>query len=223
MLASVISASFRNANQERISCVPGGIMNVSAFETSEYIIVITKICILIESQNLEEIRRASNLIIIRSLSLFYFGDGVGHTQWACRWHLCSPVKPVPPPLGVWSFNPWTTRDVPLIVISCSSLSTIPWQKWLPNLCLDAFGNMAPGLLEFPFYHHMMLIIASAVLFLVRFRLLAMLPSLLSEAKRMILSLFHVEGFHTCKDYSLIFPVPFCVYDKSVISPFFFFL
>ena len=39
---------------------------------------------------------------------------------------------------------------------------------------------------------------------------------------MILSLFHVEGFHTCKDYSLIFPVPFCVYDKSVISLFFFF-
>lgn len=50
-------------------------MNVSAFETSEYIIVITKICILIESQNLEEIRWASNLIIIISLSLSFFGGG----------------------------------------------------------------------------------------------------------------------------------------------------
>lgn len=51
-------------------------MNVSAFETSEYIIVITKICILIESQNLEEIRWASSLIIIISLSLSFF-SGVG--------------------------------------------------------------------------------------------------------------------------------------------------
>ena len=75
MFASVISASFGNANQERTSCVPGGSMNVSAFETSEYIIVITKICILIESQNLEEIRWASNLIIIISLSLSFFRGG----------------------------------------------------------------------------------------------------------------------------------------------------
>ena len=170
MFASVISASFGNANQERTSCVPGGSMNVSAFETSEYIIVITKICILIESQNLEEIRWASNLIIIISLSLSFFGGGaysVGmqmaslFPSWTCA-----------PALGVWSLNHWTTREVLLIVISCSSLSTIPWQKWLPTLCLDSFGNMAPSLVDFPFYYHMMLIIRSAVSFLVRVRLLA---------------------------------------------------
>lgn len=58
-------------------------MNVSAFETSEYIIVITKICILIESQNLEEIRWASNILIIISLSLSLFeGRGIlcGHAD-----------------------------------------------------------------------------------------------------------------------------------------------
>lgn len=89
----------------------------------------------------------------RSFSLSFWGEG--HTLWACRWHLCSPVEPVP---LLWECRVLTTREVPLIVISCSSLSTIPWQKWLPTLCLDSFGNMAPGLLDFPFYYHVMLII-----------------------------------------------------------------
>ena len=101
-------------------------MNVSAFETSVYILVITQICILMESQNLEEIRWPYSLIVISlSLSLFFF--------FFCHavWHVGGIVvpqpgiEPGPPALGAWSLKHWNSREVPLVVVSCLNLLTIP--------------------------------------------------------------------------------------------------
>lgn len=106
-------------------------------------------------------------------------------------------------------NPWTS---PLVWISPLS----PDRNGSSDSAWTPSGTGGRISLDLPFCYQMVLILRSAVLFLVKSCLLLTFLSLPSGAKGRGLSLLHMDGSHAREDHSLIFTGHFYLQDKWMV-------